>query len=179
MGDMVKKYRYAGEDTPIEIRNPSPETFTVTIENHTLTARIEPISAQRLKLEHQGNIFTVYAIPKDGGYQIFLDGHVFTILPRDSGKTGVKEAGPVRQETFGDNLIEAPMPGRILKLFVREGQRVAAEERLFILEAMKMENEVRAPRAGVIKKIHFGENQLVSLGQTVIEMVFLESDDDS
>lgn len=68
------------------------------------------------------------------------------------------------------NEICAPMPGKLLKLFVKEGQEINANDRLFIVEAMKMENEVRAGRSGVIKKINFKENDLLSVGEPVIEL---------
>jgi biotin carboxyl carrier protein len=61
----------------------------------------------------------------------------------------------------GGSRVKPPMPGRIVSVRVREGQRVAKGEVLLVLEAMKMQNEVVAPRAGVVAKLHVREGQVV------------------
>jgi biotin carboxyl carrier protein len=74
----------------------------------------------------------------------------------------------VRGQQF--NVITAPMPGRILKIMVSEKQSVKAYQPLFIVESMKMENEVQSPKAGKVVKINFKENDLVSVGDAVVEL---------
>ncbi len=71
-----------------------------------------------------------------------------------------------------DHGIYAPMPGKILKIFVQENQAVTAKQNLVIVEAMKMEHSVRAPRKGVVKKINFKEGDLVDTGQEILEIEF-------
>jgi biotin carboxyl carrier protein len=61
------------------------------------------------------------------------------------------------------------MPGKVLKLLVQEGQEIDKNQSLLILEAMKMENEIRAEKAGVIAKILVKENQSVESGAVLIE----------
>ncbi|MCX6137160.1 MAG: acetyl-CoA carboxylase biotin carboxyl carrier protein subunit [Ignavibacteriales bacterium] len=61
------------------------------------------------------------------------------------------------------------IPGVIKKIYVHKGQRVRAKEKLFVLEAMKMENEIISSAEGVIKNIHMVESQLVTKGQLLIE----------
>lgn len=63
--------------------------------------------------------------------------------------------------------ITSHMPGLIARIFVTEGQRIAAGERLWLLEAMKMENEIRSPSEGVIEKIHVQPGTQVEKGQPV------------
>lgn len=71
-----------------------------------------------------------------------------------------------------DHGIYAPMPGKILKIFVQENQAVAAKQNLIIVEAMKMEHSVRAPRNGIVKKLNFKEGDLVDTGQEILELEF-------
>lgn len=73
-------------------------------------------------------------------------------------------------EKPNEKLVEAYIPGKILKVFVKEGQKVKAETKLFILEAMKMKNIVTAPTSGVIKKIHVSEGQQVPKRTLLIEI---------
>jgi len=70
----------------------------------------------------------------------------------------------------GENL-EAPMPGRIVEVLTEEGREVRAGEPLLILEAMKMQNEIQAPIAGKIKKIHVKAGQNVLKDDMLVEII--------
>lgn len=70
----------------------------------------------------------------------------------------------------GELLIKAPIPGLVVKMAVQPGQEVAEGDTLIILEAMKMENELRAPRAGVIHEIKAAAGAQVQLGQTLLTL---------
>ncbi len=63
--------------------------------------------------------------------------------------------------------ITSHMPGLIAQIFITEGQRVEAGDRLWLLEAMKMENEVRAPVAGVIEKLYIQSGTPVEKDQPI------------
>jgi biotin carboxyl carrier protein len=58
----------------------------------------------------------------------------------------------------------APMPGKILRTLVPAGSTVEAGQGLVVMEAMKMENELRAPRAGTVREVHVKEGQTVETG---------------
>jgi biotin carboxyl carrier protein len=66
-----------------------------------------------------------------------------------------------------DSLI-APMPGQVKSIFVREGDKVTAGQKLLIMEAMKLENKLPATRDGVVKKILVRDGDIVSQGQELI-----------
>lgn len=65
--------------------------------------------------------------------------------------------------------LKAPMPGLVLQLMVEEGQSLAKDESMLILEAMKMENVLKAPADVTIKKINVEEKQSVEKNQVLIE----------
>ncbi len=69
-----------------------------------------------------------------------------------------------------DNILRSPMPGRVMSITVRPGQRVSAGEEVCVVEAMKMEQSIRAPRAGVIKAIHVQPLDSVSVDDPLIEL---------
>jgi biotin carboxyl carrier protein len=69
-------------------------------------------------------------------------------------------AGPVT--------VRSPIPGRVVKLLVRPGDRVAAAQAVVVLEAMKMENELRAPRAGTVQEVRCVEGATVEAGQDIV-----------
>lgn len=64
----------------------------------------------------------------------------------------------------GAEVVKAPMPGNILEVCVKDGQSVNAGDILFILEAMKMENEIMAPKAGVVSGVAVQKGATVATG---------------
>jgi biotin carboxyl carrier protein len=67
--------------------------------------------------------------------------------------------------------IRSPIPGRVVKLLVRVDDRVSAGQTTVVLEAMKMENELRAPRAGRVAAINCAEGAAVEAGQDLVVLV--------
>ena len=64
--------------------------------------------------------------------------------------------------------VAAPMPGRVVKVLVSAGDAVAAGQGLVVIEAMKMENELRAPRAGTVKSVSVAAGAPVEAGSVVV-----------
>ncbi len=67
------------------------------------------------------------------------------------------------------NQLTSPMPGRILQIFVKEGQEVSVHENILSLEAMKMENIIKAEGVGKVKEIKIVEGTVVEKGAVLIE----------
>jgi biotin carboxyl carrier protein len=70
----------------------------------------------------------------------------------------------------GPRSIVSPMPGRIVKVLVREGDLVAAHQGLVVVEAMKMENELRAPRAGQVSEVKVVEGMSVEAKAVLVTL---------
>ena len=66
--------------------------------------------------------------------------------------------------------VKAYMPGRVVTLLAEEGQEVTAGQGILVLEAMKMENEIRAEHDGTVTKIHVQPGQAVDLGNPLFEL---------
>jgi 3-methylcrotonyl-CoA carboxylase alpha subunit len=95
---------------------------------------------------------------------VFLDGRTYVIEtePRDAGD---------RVRAADDQLaLSAPMPATVLAINVAPGQDVAAGDVLVLLEAMKMEVPIKAPRAGRVKSLACREGDLVQPGIPLIEL---------
>jgi len=74
-------------------------------------------------------------------------------------------------EAEGPQEIVAPMPGKIVKVLVSEGQEVSRGQGLLVIEAMKMQNELRAPRAGRIERVYIEEGRGVESGARLLRLV--------
>ncbi len=71
---------------------------------------------------------------------------------------------PTGEEALGEGALVAPMPGKVIKLAVQQGDEVAAGDILIVLEAMKMEHELTAPAAGVLSELRVAEGDQVEAG---------------
>jgi biotin carboxyl carrier protein len=67
-------------------------------------------------------------------------------------------------------VVKAPMPGKIIKVYVKEKEEVRKNQTLAIVEAMKMENEIKSTIDGLVKKIHVAEGDLVDSDMPIIEL---------
>ena len=77
-------------------------------------------------------------------------------------------AAPVSVAPAGVDAMPSPMPGTILRILVNVGDTVTENQPLMILEAMKMENEIVASKAGVVSGIHVANGQVVNPGDALI-----------
>jgi biotin carboxyl carrier protein len=59
------------------------------------------------------------------------------------------------------------MPGKVIRVLVQEGGQVEAGQGLLVVEAMKMQNEIRSPKNGVVERLHAKEGQTVNAGQVL------------
>jgi glutaconyl-CoA/methylmalonyl-CoA decarboxylase subunit gamma len=75
----------------------------------------------------------------------------------------------------GSGTIKAPMPGRVVRVLVTEGEAVEADAPLLIVEAMKMENEVASPGSGVVRRLSVAAGDTVEAGQLLCEVVAPEA----
>ena len=110
--------------------------------------------------------YSVSMSGKSDVYDIFRADDFFRIEILDEIKRFMKER--VSASLQGRQVIDTQMPGLIQKLLVEKGQKVVQGEPLMILVAMKMENEIISPKAGVVQEIFVTEWQTVAAGDKLI-----------
>jgi len=117
---------------------------------------------------YHASIISVCA--KTKSYTVEIDGNKYDILIKDTHDMLIEEMG---LSTGGDQKIDnisAPMPGLILDINVKEGDEIHKGDPLFILEAMKMENVIKASGDGVIKRVGVSVGETVDKGELILEM---------
>ena len=77
---------------------------------------------------------------------------------------------PVQKNETSSGKINAPLPGVILNILVREGDTVSSGQDVLIMEAMKMENSIQSPFSGTVKKIFVNKEDAVQEGDVMIEI---------
>jgi biotin carboxyl carrier protein len=91
--------------------------------------------------------------------------------PAAAAPSTASATGPAVSETEVSNgTIHAPMPGVILKLLLQPGDVVAVNDPVLVLEAMKMENEIKAPVAGTLEKFFVSEGASVNTGDALFQI---------
>jgi biotin carboxyl carrier protein len=126
--------------TPPQIEQVEPGVYSVLVNGRSYEARVEQA---------------------EGGVAVFIDGHRFEIEVRDPRRWKRQTGG---REIAGRLNVVAPMPGKIVRLLVAAGDTVAAGQGLLVVEAMKMQNEVKAPKAGKVVSIAAREGATAAAG---------------
>lgn len=93
--------------------------------------------------------------------------HTLSVEGLEEERAGPRAAAAV---TASEGAVTAIMPGKIIRVLVAEGDEVAEGDVICILEAMKMENELKAPKAGVIRTLHIQTGQDVVMGAVLAEI---------
>jgi biotin carboxyl carrier protein len=138
---------------------------------------------KRYRISLEGQTFDVKVLddPRRDQVRVEVDGETFTVgvdgVPvvtevaagarEDAPGTGAGSSGPPEA---GAGVVAAPLPGVIKSIAVRPGQVVAADDELLVIEAMKMDNVIRATRGGTVGTIHVTEGRQVAYGEPLLEM---------
>jgi len=101
-----------------------------------------------------------------GELLVGIDGRTVSAIvnARSTGRAG----GDAGKSAHGEQPVLAPMPGRVVRVLVAAGDPVAARQSVVVVEAMKMENELRAPKAGRVKEVSVGPGTLVETGRVLM-----------
>ena len=103
-------------------------------------------------------------------FNIKVNGNTYQTKIADKYDRLIKEIGLSIGNTQKLNTIKSPMPGLVLTIMVNVGDKVQKGDTLLILEAMKMENVIKAPADATVKAIHILKGQAVEKAQLLIEM---------
>ncbi|WP_263788402.1 biotin/lipoyl-containing protein [Salinibacter grassmerensis] len=101
--------------------------------------------------------------------RVTIDGRRTEVQVKDERDLLVEEFG-LGEDAVAGGQVRAPMPGLVLDLLVEVGDEVAVDEGLLVLEAMKMENELKAPSGGVVQAIHAASGDAVDKDALLIEI---------
>ena len=128
---------------------------------------VQRISDNCLSLLAEGRSHQVFYARDKGRLLLWVDGEQF-LVQEPSEEAGGRRADEGARE--GLWRIVAPMPGKVIKFSVAEGDNVRKNQTLAVVEAMKMENELKSPGDGTVKKIHASPGDLVDTNKPLLEI---------
>lgn len=142
----LKKVAVNGTVYEVDYNVGGDSIYSIIINNHSHGVQISPISHSAYTIMNKGELF-----------QIELKSELEKYHNARSGS-----------DTAGRQVVEAPMPGVILKVYVKKGDEVKRGDPLCVLMAMKMENEIRATADGTVKEIFIEEGAKVGLNERIM-----------
>ena len=105
-----------------------------------------------------------------GGYTLWVDGYRFEIEALDERTRQIRDLAAASAPPSGPAPIVAPMPGLVVRVRVAVGDKVEAGQGVVVMEAMKMENELRATAAGVVRSIEVAPGTAVEKGTLLVAL---------
>jgi propionyl-CoA carboxylase alpha chain len=115
--------------------------------------------------------FNFKAVPIPEGYRVWHRGCEFKVAVRTPRAAELAKLMPEKVEADTSNLLLCPMPGVIVSVLVEEGQEVQDGQALAIVEAMKMENTLRAEKKSVVSKINAKAGDNLAVDEVIMEFV--------
>ena len=154
------------EQIPVDVfRNPDGE-LVVKVEDREYVVDARWTQLDLLSLIIDGRSYQVDIHSEKDRHEVLVEGEQFDFELFDERKALLKSAAGLGAE--GVQEIRASMPGKIVKILVAEGDEVQEGDGLIIVEAMKMENEMKSPKAGSITKVGVVEGEIVEAGVLLV-----------
>jgi pyruvate carboxylase len=142
---------------------PTPSFYYPLVPNEEIIVKLDLGKNIIVKLRYVGE-------PNEEGFrEVFfqINGQTRNVLVKDN---SVKSVKVTNAKVNGSNDIGAPLQGSLLKILVTEGEKIEKDTPLFIIEAMKMETTICAPKAGTVAKVVLKEKSMIEQGDCVIQL---------
>jgi biotin carboxyl carrier protein len=145
-----------------------PGQFAVTVKGKRRVIDASWIDADTLSLLDGALVHEIRLERRENGaVAVEIGGRVYDVLV-DKKKLREPFSGDGEKKAPGAISIKAPMPGRVVRVLVAVGDRVTARQGVVVVEAMKMENELRAPGDGIVKEVAARPGAVVESGTVLI-----------
>lgn len=147
---------WEGEAHPIDIREMEPGCYSILMDGRSVEVRLDTAKSPD---------------PETHAYRAMLYEGVYEFGLVDPRRALLGAAGGAGAS---GGLLSAPMPGKVVKLLVAEGEAVQEGQTLLVMEAMKMQNELKSSATGAVAKIHVQEGATVETGTPLVTVKVAE-----
>ena len=181
IGTMPKYYvQLEGDDIGFDISETAEGIVVQSVTNDTeeeprhvdfAPVHATPSSGEGLySLLVDGLSYQLYVERTAQGYRLALRRHRFDLTVLSEREWRLQKVAPKQSLASGKLVVAAPMPGLVKSVLVEGGHEVVSGQRLVVLEAMKMENDIIAPREGRIATVHVQAGTVVEGGKPLITL---------
>ena len=156
--------RLSGRTYRLELQK-GENRWECTLDGRRVSIQAVPVTADTLSILADGKSFEVMHETTKEGRRVFVRGTRYDVSVEDPRSwRGRKRA---EQGGAGAHGLIASMPGKVVRVLAREGDTILAGQGIVVVEAMKMQNEIRSPKAGVLKQLRTSEGMSVSAGEVL------------
>ena len=142
------------------------DTWRMSLDGERMDADAVAIAPNVYSILLHGKSYEIRVAPTATGALTLQTGrHEFTAQVMDARAWRGRHHGALQAE--GRQQVLAPMPGKIVRLLVQAGEKVKAGQGLMVVEAMKMQNEIRSPKSGSVERVLVKEGQPVNAGEVL------------
>ena len=154
----------------IEFKKPNDGEYEFKIKNKSYKGRIEFIDKGEIDFTINGDTYHAKILKGKGDYsKIVINNREFLMYRNDLLDTELTAHGADEAVDESKHII-SPIPGKIFKMLVKEGEEVRKGDVVVVIDAMKMENNITVKRDAVIKKIHVNLNEMVEVSTPLIDL---------
>ncbi len=150
----------------VQIKETSGQEFKIDIDGKEMIVDFVKTGHNLFSLIIDNKSYEIDIHIEDSKYDVLVNGDHYSVEVLDELKKMLRDR--VQRGLQGKQIMLTPMPGVVTKVMVEAGQEVEEGQPLLILVAMKMENQIKAPKSGVVQEVYVRENQTVSIGDKMI-----------
>ena len=148
----------AGDGFAVTVDGRTRQVDAARIDAHTLSLLVDTVCSKEV---------SIAADPVGGQLGVHVGATPVTVTLNGRRRWGRKDEG-AGTAAGGPQRLVAPMPGKVVRVLVKSGDPVTARQPVVVVEAMKMENELRASRVGTVAEIHVREGMSVDAGALLL-----------
>jgi biotin carboxyl carrier protein len=159
----------SGDHVPVDVDHLPTGEIAVVVNGRRLSADAVPLG-DTTSIRIDNRVIDLWMEGSPPGVGVIARGHRFYVKVESERQRALAAALGPKAASFGAGTVVSPMPGRVLKVLVAEGDVVVPGAALVVVEAMKMENELTAGRGGTVRKVHVMAGQNVESGARLVEI---------
>jgi len=156
----------AGETVEVDINRRASNVVEAQIGDRKYVLEARALQPGFYWLNWENRSIEVVVTEKNGGYLVMIDGRQVLVELGDF-RTALRQAHQGQQ---GTAQVRAPMPGKVIRVLLKDGDSVQANQGILVMEAMKMQNEIKSPKNGTVKRIGVTAGSAVNSGDLLAEV---------
>lgn len=143
----------------------------IRLDDEPLELDFQPVADQPVfSMILDGHSYQANLNEVQDGFEVLLRGRLYHVRVEDERQRRLRQATSIQVAKGADYQLKAPMPGLVVAVPVAEGQQVQEGDNLVILESMKMQNELRAPRDGTVSRVTIQAGDSVDQKQILLTL---------
>ncbi len=147
------------------------ERLEALVDGHKRQVKVHKLGDTRslMLVDNQSLEVDVRSNGVDGGRVVFLKGQEIPVVVENFALAQMRKAAGIDSAAAAPLILKSPMPGLIIDIKAKPGEKVEVGTPLVVIEAMKMENVLKAKAAGIVKAIHVSAGESVEKGDKLVE----------